>query len=47
MKAGSSDEEGMHFKSCAQIYNVGAMMPWMAYTPRTLDELIQMRANYA
>lgn len=22
------------------MYNVGAMMPWMDYTPRTLDELI-------
>lgn len=35
-----------HFKNCAQIYNVGAMMPWMAYTPRTLDEIIQNRAVY-
>ena len=25
----------------AQIYNVGCMMPWMAYTPRTLDQIIQ------
>lgn len=23
-----------------QMYNVGAMMPWMDYTPRTLDEII-------
>ena len=23
-----------------QIYNVGAMMPWINYTPRTLDEII-------
>ena len=22
------------------MYNVGAMMPWMNYTPRTLDEII-------
>jgi calcineurin-like phosphoesterase family protein len=22
------------------IYNVGCMMPWMGYTPRTLDEII-------
>lgn len=46
MKAGSSGEEGVHFKNCAQIYNVGAMMPWIAYTPRTLDEIIQMRDSY-
>lgn len=25
--------------SC-QMYNVGCMMPWMAYTPRTLDEIL-------
>ena len=24
-----------------QIYNVGCMMPWMDYTPRTLDEIIE------
>ena len=24
-----------------QVYNVGCMMPWMAYTPRTLDQIIQ------
>lgn len=23
-----------------QMFNVGAMMPWMGYTPRTLDEII-------
>lgn len=23
-----------------QMFNVGAMMPWMDYTPRTLDEII-------
>jgi len=23
------------------MYNVGAMMPWMDYTPRTLDEIIE------
>lgn len=23
-----------------QMYNVGAMMPWMDYTPRTLDEIV-------
>ena len=22
------------------MYNVGAMMPWMDYTPRTLDEIL-------
>lgn len=24
-----------------QMYNVGCMMPWMNYTPRTLDEIIE------
>ena len=24
-----------------QMYNVGCMMPWMNYTPRTLDEIIK------
>ena len=23
-----------------QMFNVGAMMPWMAYTPRTFDEIV-------
>jgi len=32
---------GSFFQNCGQIYNVGAMMPWMQYTPRTLDEIIK------
>ena len=24
-----------------QMYNVGCMMPWMNYTPRTLDEIVE------
>lgn len=35
-----------NFKNCSQIYNVGCMMPWMAYTPRTLDEIIRSKAAY-
>jgi len=31
---------GAHAANCGQIYNVGCMMPWMEYTPRTLDEII-------
>ena len=27
--------------NCGQIHNVGAMMPWMDYTPRTLDEILE------
>lgn len=27
-------------KHTCQFYNVGAMMPWMDYTPRTLDEIL-------
>lgn len=30
-----------HAVSCGQIYNVGCMMPWIYYTPRTLDEIIR------
>lgn len=29
-----------------QIYNVGCMMPYMGYTPRTLDEIIHRHAEY-
>lgn len=27
--------------NCGNIFNVGCMMPYMSYTPRTLDEIIQ------
>lgn len=27
-------------RSCGHIMNVGCMMPWMGYKPRTLDEII-------
>lgn len=27
-----------------QIYNVGCMLPYMGYTPRTLDELLCVKA---
>lgn len=29
-----------------QVINVGCMMPWMAYTPRTLDEIIHNHSKY-
>ncbi len=29
----------LHHRKCA-MYNVGAMMPWMDYTPRTLDQIL-------
>lgn len=29
----------LYDKPC-QMFNVGAMMPWMDYTPRTLDEIL-------
>lgn len=35
----------VHSSNCGQIYNVGCMMPWMDYTPRTLDE-IKERFDY-
>lgn len=33
------DDRGNSKHKC-QFYNVGTMMPWMDYTPRTLDEII-------
>lgn len=35
-----------HASNLGQIYNVGCMMPWMDYTPRTLDEIIRNREAY-
>lgn len=32
--------------ACGNIYNVGCMMPWMEYTPRTLDEIIDRAKVY-
>lgn len=32
---------GTHAANCGQIFNVGCMMEWMQYTPRTLDEIIK------
>ena len=32
------------FHNKGKLYNVGCMMPWMDYTPQTLDEII---ANYS
>lgn len=36
--------ENLYGHSC-NMYNVGAMMPWMDYTPRTLDEIIRGNNN--
>ena len=35
----------LHRKKCA-MYNVGAMMPWMDYTPRTLDQILAGNAAF-
>ena len=35
-----------HVANAGQIYNVGCMMPWMEYTPRTLDEIIRRKKQY-
>ena len=35
----------LHRKKCA-MYNVGAMMPWMDYTPRTLDQILAGNAPF-
>lgn len=34
----------MHAKP-GQMFNVGVMMPWMDYTPRTLDEIIAANSH--
>lgn len=34
----------LYDKQC-NMYNVGCMMPWMSYTPRTLDEIIDLYNN--
>lgn len=39
-------DENPCFHNCAQIYNVGAMMPWMEYTSRTLDEIVRRWEKY-
>lgn len=38
--------QGLHSCNLAQIYNVGSMMPWMNYVPRTLDEIIRKEKEY-
>ncbi len=35
------DSAGFGVVNTGQIYNVGCMMPWMEYTPRTLDEILK------
>lgn len=32
--------------NCGNIINVGCMMPWMDYTPRTLSDIITRKAAY-
>ena len=32
--------ENLYDRQC-EMYNVGAMMPYVDYTPRTLDEIIE------
>lgn len=39
-RSNKSSFSSAHAANCGQIYNVGCMMPWMEYTPRTLDEII-------
>ena len=34
------------FHNKGKLYNVGCMMPWMNYTPQTLDEIIENYSNY-
>ena len=37
---------GAHTANAGQIYNVGCMMPWMNYAPRSLDEIIKRWDKY-
>jgi len=39
-------DSGEFFQPCGQVYNIGAMMPWIQYTPRTLDEIIKRWEQY-
>jgi len=41
-----SKDIGPHFFNRGQIFNVGVMMPWVNYTPRTLDEIIRNREKH-
>lgn len=36
-----------NFHNVGNLYNVGCMMPWMNYTPQTLDEIIQNYNNHS
>lgn len=29
-----------------RMYNIGAMMPWMNFTPRTFDEIISLSEHW-
>lgn len=40
MRETQGEFNGLPFSNRGQIYNVGCMMPWVGYTPRTLDEII-------
>lgn len=40
LREGYTSDTPIHTANAGQIYNVGCMMPWMKYTPRTLDEII-------
>ena len=46
LKEAQNDPNVFHVVNCGQIYNVGACMPWIHYTPRTLDEIIRGREAY-
>ena len=37
--------EELYRKPC-EMYNVGAMMPWMNYTPRTLDQILNKARGF-
>lgn len=46
LRKGYQSNTGTHAANCGQIYNVGCMMPWMQYIPRTLDEIIKRWEKY-
>lgn len=46
LKEAQSLPDAGRMVNCGNIYNVGCMMPWMNYMPRTLDEIIHGREVY-
>lgn len=44
--AAKASDTDASYANRGQIFNVGCMMPWMNYTPRTLDEIIRHKREW-